>query len=214
MSPLPFEALLPGTPMEHGHSNLIVYGATVLLGLVVLPVWMAMGLADYFCHRATDIEHTAGTQESLLHLVQFGLVGIPLTAALFLQVNAALLVVTAIFVVLHHVVAYIDVRYANATRQVRPVEQMVHSFLEILPITAYLLVAVLGFGQMQAIFGFGGEEADFALRIRRPPLPGWYIASLLATAFLLNLVPYFEELVRCVRMQRSTPQEQHIEYEN
>jgi hypothetical protein len=185
--------------MEHSAPQLIVNGAMILLGFVVIPIWLAMGLADYFCHRTTDIEHTSGTRESVLHLVQFGLVGLPLTAALFLQVNAGLLMVMAVAIMLHHAVAYIDVRYANANRDVLPIEQMIHSFLELLPIAAFLLLVAVQFGQVQALFGMGAQHADFAIRLRNPPLPAWYVGSVLLTALLANFGPYIEELIRCVR---------------
>jgi hypothetical protein len=37
----------------------------LLLGFVV-PTWIGAGLADWACHRATDIEHTAGRRESVI----------------------------------------------------------------------------------------------------------------------------------------------------
>ena len=186
--------------MEHSPSDLVACGAIILLGFVVIPIWMAMGLADYFCHRRADIEHTAGTRESVLHLLQFGLVGIPLTAALFFRVNAGLLLLIAVFVVMHHAVAYVDVRFANGTRDVRPAEQMVHSFLELLPIAAFLLVATLEFGQLQAVAQLGREPLDLGMRLRNPPLPSWYIVGVLLTGFFVNFSPYVEELIRCVRV--------------
>ena len=191
--------------MEHSQPDMVVHGATIVLGFVVMPVWMAMGFADYLCHRATDIEHTAGTRESLLHLIQFGLIGLPLMAVLFLQVDAGLLLVLAVFVALHHAVAYIDVRYANGTRRVRPIEQMIHSFLELLPITAYLLLVATEFGQLQAVFGMGGEHADLSLHVRSPALPPWYLFSVILAALAANLGPYLEEFIRCFRAARFAP---------
>jgi hypothetical protein len=47
----------------------------------VLPVWLAAGFADYLCHRASHIELTS---ESLLHLLQFGEMALPILAAMFL----------------------------------------------------------------------------------------------------------------------------------
>ncbi|MBV9992370.1 MAG: diguanylate cyclase [Alphaproteobacteria bacterium] len=175
------------------------FGATMFLGFVVIPVWLAMGLSDYICHRASDIARTSGAKESLLHLMQFASVGIPLITALFFDIDAGLLVLMTVFVVLRHLIAFVDVRYANATRKVRPVEQMVHSFLEIMPITALLLAGVIAFRQLEALFGLGEQHADFVLHLRQPPLPAWYIGSVLLAAFLLNFVPYLEELLRCLR---------------
>lgn len=180
-------------------TDLIAQGAGILLGFVVIPLWLAAGLGDYFCHRASFIERTSGTPESLLHLVQFGLVGLPIVAALFLDVNAGVLLVMILFILLHHAVAFIDVRYANSTRAVTPVEQMVHSFLELLPITAFLLIGTLHFGQFEALFGAGGEAAQFVPRLKPQPLPVWYSASVLGGALVLNFLPYLEELFRCLR---------------
>ena len=49
---------------------------------VVLPLWLAAGFADYICHRASHIERTSGWKESMLHLVQFGEMAVPVLAAL------------------------------------------------------------------------------------------------------------------------------------
>jgi hypothetical protein len=35
----------------------------------VLPAWFVPGLLDWCQHRRTDIEHTAGTRESFIHLL-------------------------------------------------------------------------------------------------------------------------------------------------
>ncbi len=43
--------------------------AQYMLMYFVLPLWLAAGLADWFCHRATRIEITAGPKESVFHLV-------------------------------------------------------------------------------------------------------------------------------------------------
>jgi hypothetical protein len=188
--------------MEHSSADMVVLGATVILGFVVVPVWLAAGLADYVCHRAARIERSSGVRESLMHLVQFALVGVPLAAALFLRIDAGMLLVFAAFVLLHHAVAYVDVRYANATRPVHPVEQMIHSFLELLPIAAVLLAVALDFAQFEALFGRGVEAADFSLRWRTPALPAWYTGTVLAAAAVFGFIPYVEELLRCVRMQR------------
>jgi hypothetical protein len=41
----------------------------LLLLYFIMPVWFLAGFADYLCHRATDIAHTTGPKESLLHLL-------------------------------------------------------------------------------------------------------------------------------------------------
>ena len=194
--------------MEHAPPDLIVVGVTAILGFVVLPLWIFMGLADYFCHRATDIEHTSGTRESTMHLAQFALVGVPLLAGLLLWVDAGVLILAAVFAILHHIVAFVDVRYANKTRDVYPIEQMIHSFLEILPLTAFILLACLNFDQLEALTGVGGAVTDFGFHLRSPALPVWYVATVLISALIVGLVPYLEELFRCLRAQRCSSLQQ------
>src|SRR5947209_5834508 len=93
---------------------------------LVVPVWLLAGIADYFCHRSARIEQTSGVFESLLHLLQFGQVGLPLLAALTLEINAGVLLLMLAGLVLHQATAVWDVRYANDTRGVAPVEQHIH----------------------------------------------------------------------------------------
>jgi hypothetical protein len=49
-----------------------------ILMYFILPLWLAAGFADYLCHRAAHIEQTSGVKESILHLLQFVEMGIPL----------------------------------------------------------------------------------------------------------------------------------------
>ena len=135
-----------------------------------------------------------------MHLVQFSLVGLPVTAGLFLRANAGFFLVAALCILAHHAVAYIDVRYADNKRGIRPREQMVHSFLELLPITAFLLLAAAEWPQFLALLGMSPEKPVFALQLRIMPL--FYVAVILAGAFLSNLAPYLEELWRCRRADK------------
>jgi len=173
-----------------------VSGTASLLTAVVLPLWMLAGLADYFCHRATSIETTSGTREAILHLIQLALVGLPITLVLFLEANAGYFLAALVFLALHHAVAAVDLVFANPRRRIAPREQMIHSFLEILPITALILLAILHWSQFSALFGLGTETPHFAPHAR--PLPPGLIISVLGAAFFLNLVPYLEELYRCI----------------
>ena len=184
-------------------SDHTIFGAAVILMFVVLPLWVVAGLMDYFCHRATSIETTSGPQESALHLLQLSLVGFPVVLGLFLQIDAALLAVMIGFLLLHHIAAYVDVRYANSTRGIPPFEQMVHSFLELLPLTAFLLVSILHCDQLTALFGVGAARADFSLRWKTQPLPTGFVFALLGAAILLNAVPFLEEMVRTLRAARN-----------
>jgi hypothetical protein len=48
-----------------------------------MPVWMGAGVADWGCHRHSDIEHTAGTTESAIHLTMMGQSSLPTALGLF-----------------------------------------------------------------------------------------------------------------------------------
>ena len=167
---------------------------------VIVPVWLLAGLADYFCHRASHIERTSGVAESLLHLLQFGEVGVPLLAALFLEINAAVLLIMLAGLALHQATAMWDVRYANATRRVSPIEQHVHGVLEMAPAVATAVVAILHWPQFIALLGAG--DADFALRLKPSPLPGWYLWAVMLGVVFCGVLPYGEELLRTVRRRQ------------
>ena len=165
----------------------------------VLPLWVAAGFADYLCHRAAHIETASGAKESLLHLLQFAEMGVPILAALFLQINALVILVTIVCFLLHEATAFWDVSYAVTRREVTPLEQHVHSFLEMLPLLGLVLIAVLHWPQFLALFGLGSEPARFDLTFKSGP-PSWtYVAVMLTLVLLFDLLPYLEELWRGLR---------------
>jgi len=180
----------------------------LLLLYFVLPVWLIAGFADWICHRATDIENTTGLKESWIHILMFLEMGLPLLSALFLEVNALVIAFMIVLFFCHEATAQWDVSYAVTAREVKPIEQHVHSFLEMVPLMALLLVisrhwpqfqALFGFGdepQFQALFGFGDEPPRFELMWRADPLPTGYIIFVLSAIFLLEMLPWLEEYWR------------------
>jgi len=165
----------------------------------LLPVWFLAGIADWLCHRATDIEHTTGAKESVIHLLMFGEIAVPLVACLFLDINALVFLIMIAAFLAHEATALWDVSYAVERRWVSPIEQHVHSFLEMIPLMAGLLIALLHWPQLLALFGLAGEPPRFALQWKDPPLPFAAIATVLGAAVLLELLPYIEEFWRGLR---------------
>src|SRR5215218_4292637 len=106
-----------------------------ILMFVVLPLWLAAGFADYLCHRAAHIEKTSGWKESVLHLVQFGEMAIPVLLALFFQITSGAILIMAVCLILHEATVIVDLRYASSLREISPLEQHVHSVLEMLSLT-------------------------------------------------------------------------------
>jgi hypothetical protein len=164
-----------------------------ILMYFILLLWLAAGFADYLCHRAAHIERTSGVKESALHLLQFAEMGVAILAAIFLEINAiAILIMIACFF-LHEATALWDLSYASATREVGPIEQHVHSFLEMLPLMGLLMIIVLHWPQFLSLLGL------------EPPLPITYLAKVLALVLLFEVLPYLEELWRTARGRRQAP---------
>jgi hypothetical protein len=175
-----------------------------VLAWVVLPLWVIAGFADYLCHRKSDIEHANGAEESLIHWLMLAEVAIPLTLAVFFRINAMLLAVMLVCLVAHEVTGYLDLKLAMATRRVTIFEHQVHSVLEVLPLTAILLVMILHWPQTLALFGAGSEPPQWYLGPKQ--LPRWGEVIPPAAAFLLlALAPYAEELLRGLRAKKVRP---------
>jgi ABC-type spermidine/putrescine transport system permease subunit I len=170
--------------------------AQAVLMYFVLPLWLAAGFADYLCHRAAAIEVTSGWKESLLHLLQLGEMGVPTLAAIFFEINALVIATMIVCLIAHELTAFWDVNYAYRMREITPIEQHVHSFLEMLPLMGLLIVVTLYWQQFLALFGLGQEVADFGLRLRQPPLPWLYVSVILFLVLLFEVLPFLEELAR------------------
>ena len=127
----------------------------------------------------------------------------PVLAALLFEINAAVILIIIVAFVLHELTAIWDVSYATATRTVTPTEQHVHSVLEMLPLTALLMVIAIHWDQFISLFGFA--PAQFELRLKIAGLNPWYIGSILTVTLLFEVLPYLEELVRGLRRQPPGP---------
>lgn len=173
--------------------------AVLILMYFILPVWLLAGCADWLCHRASHIEKTTGAKESMLHLLMFAEIGLPLLAAIFLEVNAGIIALMILAFFIHEATSLWDVSYAVTAREVTPLEQHVHSFLELIPLMAILFIISLHWGQFQALFGLGPEAARFDLAWKEEPLPAAYVFTVMMVILLFELLPYIEEFIRGLR---------------
>ncbi|KRR17901.1 hypothetical protein [Bradyrhizobium retamae] len=176
--------------------------AETILLYFVLPVWLVAGFADYLCHRASRIEVTSGYKESLLHLLMLAEIGIPLLAAMFFEINALIIATMIVCFVLHQLTALWDTTFASHRRSITPIEQHVHSFLELMPLTAMLIVIALNWPQFLSLWGLGPEAARFDLVLKRNPLPWQFVAGFLAASVLFEALPFLEEFVRGLRWRK------------
>jgi hypothetical protein len=173
------------------------------LMFVVLPLWLGAAVLDWRHHRRTKIERTAGTHESLIHLLMMAEVGAPVLMGLLLEVNSLVLLLMIVGYFLHEATAFWDVAYAETIREVTPSEQHVHSFLEVIPFMVASFMVVLHWDQALALVGAGREPVDLTLHAKRPPLARGYVAGILASVAAFVAVPYVEEFIRCYRADRT-----------
>lgn len=174
----------------------VAQATSAFLLYVILPLWLLAGMADWAFHRATDIQRTSGAKESLIHLLMLAEMGVPVLAGLLLDINALVLVIMAVAFVVHEATALWDVSYAVTRRTVKPMEQHVHSFLEVLPFMALSFVGCLHWPQAFAIVGLGPEPADWGLRLKAEPLPRGYLVGMLVLIAVFEVLPYVEEFWR------------------
>jgi hypothetical protein len=162
-----------------------------------VPLWTVAGAMDWYWHRNTDIEHTAGMRESVLHFGMFNEAGVPLLMALFLEINAAVFATMLAAIAVHELNAFIDVRYALNRREVKNWEQHTHSFLEVLPFAALSITAITHWGQFRALFSSGPEKPDFAFRLKKRRLPAGHIVEMAGLILGGVVVPFANEFWRC-----------------
>lgn len=198
----PLDLAFSNTDPEHALTRYLLY--------YLIPLWTAAGALDWTMHKRTDIEHTAGARESLLHLLMFTEAGLPLVAGLFLEVNAGLLAaaMSAAFL-LHEATAFWDVSFASDRRLIQPNEQHLHSFLEVLPLMAISMAAALHGDQIQSMLGIGRKRADWKLRMKNKRVPGSYLIAIAGLISCGVMLPYGNELLRCWRARKEPRYRNH-----
>jgi hypothetical protein len=177
-----------------------VNAARLLLMYAVVPAWILAGLVDWWCHRRTGIERTSGLPENLFHWLLFGEAGVALVAVGLLEINAGVLLLVFAAFLAHEATTFVELRYTVPRRDVRPFEQMVHSFMEVLPLMVLALLAVMAWDQVPALFDAGAP--DFTLRPKAQPWPAGYLLATAGAVLALNVLPLAEEGLRCLRERR------------
>jgi len=179
---------------------------SLLLGLilyVILPLWVTCGSLDYWCHRATKIEHNAGLVESIFHAAMGFLVGVPLWLAIFFEIDVLVLLLCFLFFVAHEIVAHYDVVWAGPKREITVWEQHVHAYLSTIPFYLMTLIACLRWDAFinTITLNWSGR---LHLTFRPEPVGSmsyvfWYAGFMLVVA----IIPYTEEIIRCLRARNS-----------
>ena len=158
-----------------------------LVGFVLFPLWLLAGLGDWLCHRRSHIERTSGAGESWFHVALHALIAVPAVLVLFFEPGALLLAIAAVAVVAHTLLAWWDTAYSQPKRYISPIEQLIHSFLDLLPAFALAIGFVLAWPALEA-------PAWSLVRRAEPLSTGWIAAVLVG--FALGLAFILEELAR------------------
>jgi hypothetical protein len=168
----------------------------------VMPLWILAGFADWLCHRIARIEYSAGPTESVIHLLMMAEAGVAVLGALFLEITGAILVFLVGVWLIHEITSYWDLHYASSRRVIAPWEQRVHDYLANAPLLALLLVVILHWTQVAAIFGAGPEPFDGGIRLKQEPIAVGYVLVVLGAILVLNVLPFVFELA-CALMAAS-----------
>jgi len=179
--------------------------APVIVGYLLyllLPLWIAAGVVDWWCHRREHIERTTGATEAALHLLLLAEVGVPVLFALFFEVNALVLLIAFVAFLAHEATTIWDLTYAVRRRPIPAIEQYAHGLLHVLPVMALSCLVFLHWPQFLGLLGMG-DAPDFSLTLKRDPLPTGYVVALLAAIVVLQVLPFTEEFLRGLRGART-----------
>jgi len=144
----------------------------VALLVAMFAAWLLAGLGDWLSHRRTHIETTSGPKESALHLLLHLLIAAPIVLGLFLRIDALVLVLMALSVLTHTAVALWDTSYSQPRRYISPLEQQIHSHLEMWPLFGLAVVVVLHWNEV--------NDPEWLLERRATALPSSWVAAVLA----------------------------------
>ena len=158
-------------------------------------VWTVAGGLDFLCHRRTHLPTTSGTAESRMHLVQMALCGGATLLWLILEPTAGFALMLLVLVIAHAWAGYLDTRAAfRSVRIVLPVEQHLHSILDVAPWLAWAAIAWLAASD---------ADLDWALGVRQSPLPLTVWALVLMPALALCVPPALLEYRDALRASGS-----------
>lgn len=159
-------------------------------------VWLLAGYADFHCHRRTDLPHTAGLRESVLHLLQTGLIGGMVIVWMLAGPSLPLVVLMGVLVLMHAMAGYADTRVAWRSRTITPFEQHVHSVLDVAP-WVFLVVVLCRDGGLAMRQGW-----EWAWRSPLLPASAWLAVTV--PALVLCLLPLLRELLMAWRARGET----------
>ena len=153
--------------------------------LALYWVWVIAGALDFACHRRTDLPHTSGVAESSMHQVQLALCGSATVLVLLFAPTAGLAALLLCIVLAHAWAGYRDTRFAfDAGRTILPIEQHIHSVLDMAPWIAWAIVAW---------HAASAPALERSLSLRRPAADAALWIAVLLPALTLCVLPALRE---------------------
>ena len=137
-------------------------------------------------------------KESMFHWLLLAEGAIALfTALMYLPSKALVSCLMAVWI-LHQLTTWLELRYVIAQRLISPIEQMLHSFLEVIPFALVLIVGVVAMIQEPPglVTGWSFIRRDLSQSAMAE------ISIWVALVFCFILVPFVEESNRCFRQLR------------
>lgn len=163
------------------------------LAWVLYPLWLLGGAIDYVSHLRSDIQHTSGVRESWLHLAQLATMAVLFVCAVLLEITLPVILVLTGMVLTHTVLSFVDVSYTIGRRRISTVEQHAHGLLNVVPLVAVGLLAILNWGTLLA------PSTASLIRFKDEPLGAMHIAILLGSFSVFGGGPVIEEWLRTQR---------------
>ena len=173
-----------------------------LILYVILPLWGVTAFVDWCCHRVSKIEHTTGVRESIIHSIMGIQVGIPIVLGIVFRINVLVFLLCLAAWLAHEFVAHWDIATATDVRRISLWEVHAHSYLATIPFYLIALIAVLNPETVlkTLTLDWAGEMKLIALE---QPIGGNnYLKVYLGLMMVICVVPYTEELIRCLVAQR------------
>ncbi|WP_208415145.1 hypothetical protein [Xanthomonas arboricola] len=153
---------------------------------ILYMLWLTVGAVDFQLHRASSIESTSGLNESRLHLVQIAILGLATILWLCFRASQPLFAILLGLVCLHAITGYWDTRVAYPKRALRPLEQHVHSILDVAPWVAAGAV----------YWSIPNKHIETAVAFEPAPMALWLFA--IVPALFLTVLPALFEFRRCL----------------
>lgn len=149
-------------------------------------IWLCAGCIDFLCHRRADLANTSGLPESLLHLLQTALMALMVIVWMAVAPGLGPLLLMATLVVAHAAAGYADTRVAWHRRPITPLEQHIHSILDVAP---WVLLAAVAYAEYPQVRMQGWS---WSWRAPAYTLSVW--TAVLLPAFALCVLPLAREL--------------------